>query len=78
MSQIFKHALAGEFEQAYALNDSVKHLHSDLFCESSPQPTKYALHKMGKIDKGIRLPPVWLSAQNQPVIDNALQKANLL
>lgn len=78
MSQIFKHALAGEFEQAYALNDSVKHLHSDLFCESSPQPTKYALHKMGKIDKGIRLPLVWLSAQNQPVIDNALQKANLL
>lgn len=78
MSQMFKHALAGEFEQAYAINDTIKHLHRDLFCESSPQPVKYALHKMGKIDTGIRLPLVWLSTENQPLIDSALQKANLL
>ncbi len=78
MSQMFKHALAGEFEQAYAINDTIKHLHRDLFCESSPQPVKYALYKMGKIDTGIRLPLVWLSTENQPLIDSALQKANLL
>ncbi|MDO4450836.1 MAG: 4-hydroxy-tetrahydrodipicolinate synthase [Moraxella sp.] len=78
MSEIFELALAGEFDKALALNETVAHLHKDLFCEASPQPTKYALHKMGMIDTGIRLPLVWLSDEYHGVIDNALQKANLL
>lgn len=78
MSQMFKLALAGEFEQAEAINDSIKHLHNDLFIESSPLPVKYALYKMGKIDTGIRLPLVWLSEEYQPVIDASLAKAGLL
>lgn len=78
MSQIFELALAGQFDEALALNDTIKHLHHDLFCESSPQPAKYALYKMGKIDKGIRLPLVWLSQASQKLIDDALAKANLL
>lgn len=78
MSQIFKSALAGDFDTACQLNDTIKHLHHDLFCEASPQPTKYALHKMGMIDTGIRLPLVWLSVESQALIDNALQKAQLL
>lgn len=78
MSQIFELALAGEFDKAHALNDTVAHLHKDLFCESSPQPAKYALYKMGMIDKGIRLPLVWLSKENQPLIEQALHKANLI
>ncbi|WFF38798.1 4-hydroxy-tetrahydrodipicolinate synthase [Moraxella nasibovis] len=78
MSQVFELALAGDFEQAAQIHDTVKHLHKDLFCESSPQPAKYALYKMGMIDKGIRLPLVWLSLDSQPIIDAALAKANLL
>ena len=78
MSEIFELALAGEFDKALALNETVAHLHKDLFCEASPQPTKYALHKMGMIDTGIRLPLVWLSDEYHGVIDNALQKANLI
>lgn len=78
MSEVFELALAGEFDKALALNDTVAHLHKELFCESSPQPTKYALHKMGKIATGIRLPLVWLSEGSQAIIDNALQKANLI
>lgn len=77
MSQVFELALAGDFEKASEIHDTVKHLHNDLFCESSPQPAKYALYKMGKIGKGIRLPLVWLSEQNQPVVDAALTKAQL-
>ncbi|WP_435938768.1 4-hydroxy-tetrahydrodipicolinate synthase [Moraxella bovoculi] len=77
MSQVFELALAGDFEKASEIHDIVKHLHNDLFCESSPQPAKYALYKMGKISKGIRLPLVWLSEQNQPVVDAALTKAQL-
>ena len=78
MSQIFKLALVGDFDAANQLNDTIKHLHQDLFCESSPQPAKYALYKMGKIDMGIRLPLVWLSKANQARMDDALQKAQLL
>ncbi|MCL1624116.1 4-hydroxy-tetrahydrodipicolinate synthase [Moraxella sp. Tifton1] len=78
MSQIFKLALAGEFDEAVGIHDTIKHLHKDLFCESSPQPAKYALHKMGLIDKGIRLPLVWLSVESQLIIDEALAKANLI
>lgn len=78
MSEIFSLALAGKFDEASVINQGIEHLHKELFCESSPQPAKYALHKMGVIDTGIRLPLVWLSAGNQSIIDQALQKANLI
>ncbi len=78
MSQIFNHALKGEFEQAVTLNQGIAHLHQDLFIEPSPIPVKYALHKMGRIEQGIRLPLTWLASQYQPTIDDALAKANLL
>lgn len=78
MSQIFAHALAGEFAQARSLNERIAHLHKDLFIESSPIPVKYALHKMGKIEQGIRLPLTWLATPYQTKIDDALNKAGLL
>ncbi|UYZ81215.1 4-hydroxy-tetrahydrodipicolinate synthase [Moraxella bovis] len=78
MSEILSLALAGKFDEASTINQGIEHLHKELFCESSPQPAKYALHKMGMIDTGIRLPLVWLSADNQPIIDQALQKAKLI
>ncbi|WP_049237899.1 4-hydroxy-tetrahydrodipicolinate synthase [Moraxella canis] len=78
MSQAFELALEGRFDEACQIHDTVVHLHRDLFIESSPQPVKYALNKMGKIDKGIRLPMVWLSEQYHETIDNALKKAGLL
>lgn len=78
MSQTFALALQGRFDEAAAIHDTIKHLHKDLFIEASPQPTKYALYKMGKIKAGIRLPLVWLSEQYQPVIDESLKKAKLI
>ena len=78
MSQVFGLALEGRFEEAEAIHQTIKHLHRDLFIESSPQPVKYALHKMGRIDTGIRLPMVWLNEQYHQYIDDALTKAALL
>lgn len=78
MSQIFGLALKGDFEQAEALNQKIAHLHQDLFIESSPIPAKYALHKMGHIEQGIRLPLTWLTPEHQQVMDEALAKAGLL
>ena len=78
MSETFSAALRGDFAAAKKAHDTVEHLHRDLFIESSPIPAKYALHKMGMIDKGIRLPLVWLAEQYHATIDEALVKANLL
>ncbi|MFC0821297.1 4-hydroxy-tetrahydrodipicolinate synthase [Moraxella marmotae] len=78
MSQAFALALQGRFDEAVKVHETVAHLHKDLFIESSPQPTKYALHKMGKIDTGIRLPMLWLSEQYHAAIDNALKQAGLI
>ncbi|WP_435979696.1 4-hydroxy-tetrahydrodipicolinate synthase [Psychrobacter sp. DM4] len=78
MSETFSAALRGDFESAMTAHDVVKHLHRDLFIESSPIPAKYALYKMGMIDKGIRLPLVWLADKHQSTIDKALVQANLV
>lgn len=78
MSDTFAAGLRGDFDAANKAHDVVKHLHRDLFIESSPIPAKYALHKMGMIETGIRLPLVWLAEQHHATIDDALVKANLL
>ena len=78
MSETFIAGLRGDFDAANKVHDVIKHLHRDLFIESSPIPAKYALHKMGMIDKGIRLPLVWLAEQHHATIDSALVRANLL
>ena len=78
MSETFSAGLRGDFDAAHKVHDVVKHLHRDLFIESSPIPVKYALHKMGMIDTGIRLPLVWLAEKHHATIDEALIRANLL
>lgn len=78
MSQVFTAALQGDWDTAESVHDTIKHLHQDLFVESSPIPVKYALHKMDKIDKGIRLPLVWLSEQYHDRLDSALKQAGLI
>ncbi|WP_227429050.1 4-hydroxy-tetrahydrodipicolinate synthase [Psychrobacter sp. I-STPA6b] len=78
MSDVFSLALQGDFEQAQKLHDPIKHLHQAMFVESSPIPVKYALHKMGKIEQGIRLPLVWLAEKYHTQTDNALRQAHLI
>lgn len=78
MSQVFAAALQGDWDTASRVHDTIKQLHQDLFVESSPIPVKYALHKMGKIDKGIRLPLVWLSEQYHDKVDTTLKQAGLI
>lgn len=78
MSQIFSLALEDKFDEALLIHEGIEHLHKALFIESSPQPVKYALNRLGKIDTGIRLPLVWLSEPNQLVLDECLKKAHLL
>jgi 4-hydroxy-tetrahydrodipicolinate synthase len=53
-------------------------LHKKLFIESNPIPVKWALHEMGLIGDGLRLPMTRLSDDCQPVVREALKQCGLL
>lgn len=65
MHQLCSAALAGDFEQAYAINQQLSQLHDDLFIESNPIPCKWLLAQLGLCQPTLRLPLVMLSAENQ-------------
>lgn len=61
MAQLCELAMAGKADEARALQEKLKPLHRLMFIESSPIPVKWALHEMGLIAEGIRLPLTPLS-----------------
>ncbi|MGB6976679.1 MAG: 4-hydroxy-tetrahydrodipicolinate synthase [Gammaproteobacteria bacterium] len=62
---------------ANELNHRLMPLHKKLFVESNPIPVKWALHQMGLIPPGIRLPLTLLSAAQHPVVQEAMQQAKI-
>jgi len=71
-------ALSGDRETASAINASLKSLNQCLFVESNPIPVKWALHEMGLIPEGIRLPMTTLSAEHHETVRQALREADLI
>lgn len=49
-------------------------LNKTLFCESNPIPVKWALHAMGLVENGIRLPLVPLSEDKQGLVRAVLKE----
>ncbi|WP_421864050.1 4-hydroxy-tetrahydrodipicolinate synthase [Motiliproteus sp.] len=78
MAQMCELALNGEAEQARAINRRIDHLHRDLFVEANPIPVKWALHEMGLIQEGIRLPLTPLSEKYRGFIRESLKAAELV
>lgn len=71
-------AIAGDRSTAQSIEDEISDLHRVLFQESNPIPVKWALHAMGKIGPGIRLPLTLLDEHYQESIRKALIKAGAL
>jgi len=71
-------ALAGDRDKAAAINARLQPLHKHLFIEANPIPVKWALHDMGLISTGIRLPLTVLTEANQVIVHQALQQAGVL
>ncbi len=71
-------ALAGDRTRAEQLDRKLRALHGDLFIESSPIPVKWALHEMGLIPPGLRLPLTPLAEQYQEPVRDALRQAGVL
>ncbi|MEM6544143.1 MAG: 4-hydroxy-tetrahydrodipicolinate synthase [Pseudomonadota bacterium] len=67
-------ALSGETERARELNAALKPLNDALFVEANPMPVKYALHRLERIQEGIRLPLVLPEGESAAIIDAALAR----
>ena len=78
MHQMCAAALAGERERAILLDQPLRDLHRELFIESSPIPVKWALHEMGLIPPGIRLPLTPLANGCKERVRQALRSAGVL
>jgi 4-hydroxy-tetrahydrodipicolinate synthase len=70
-------ALSGDHVLAKKINAELDLLHHRLFLESNPIPTKWALHSMGKIKAGIRLPLLPLDSKYHQEVKEALQNAGV-
>ncbi len=70
-------ALAGDADEARAINARLDGLHRKLFLESNPIPVKWAVAEMGLSPTGIRLPLTWLSEAAQPEVRAAMRQAGI-
>ena len=68
-------ARAGDTATAIRINNKLLPLHKNLFVESNPIPVKWALHRMGRIAEGIRLPLTPLASQHHETVATALRAA---
>ncbi|NLZ86607.1 MAG: 4-hydroxy-tetrahydrodipicolinate synthase [Gammaproteobacteria bacterium] len=78
MSEVCAAAITGNATDAEQLNAQVANLHNILFCESNPIPVKWALHDMGLIGTGIRLPLTPLAEQYRAPLHEALVEAGVI
>jgi len=78
MARMVAAALAGDGVAAEGLDAELEALHRDLFVEANPIPAKWALARMGLIDRGIRLPLTELSESQHAVVQAALRTAGVL
>ena len=68
MSQMVEHAMAGSRTEAEVLNNQLLGLHSKLFVEPNPIPSKWALAEMGLMRADCRLPLVPLTAEGETAV----------
>lgn len=78
MRELCSAALAGDFVKAQEINSSLAELNQALFLESNPIPVKWALHEMGLIPEGLRLPLTVLNERYHEKVRNAMRKAGIL
>ncbi len=78
MSQMINAALQCDRNTAEQIDQTLQGLHRDLFIESNPIPSKWALWRLGLIESDFaRLPLTQLEPIHQSAIEQALHQANL-
>lgn len=77
MHSMCKAVVDKDLTKAKEHDDTLQGLNEQLFIETNPIPTKWALYNMGLIPPGIRLPLTPLSENYQGLIRDALEQAGI-
>jgi 4-hydroxy-tetrahydrodipicolinate synthase len=77
MHELCMAAMAGNARHAAELHLRLLPLHKQLFCESSPAPTKWAMAQLGLCGGALRLPLLPLTEGGQALVGRALRDAGL-
>ena len=78
MHELCMAALAGNVQQAMALQMKLLPLHKNLFVEANPIPVKWAMARMGLCGPTLRLPMTPLEANNVTTVEGALRLCGLI
>ena len=78
MSEMCAAALAGDAEQAQALDSKLAALHHSLFVEANPIPVKWAVSQLELMSNTLRLPMTPLSESHHEEVRGAMASAGLI
>lgn len=78
MHELCVAAMAGQVREATAIHLKLMALHTYLFTEPSPAPTKWAMARLGLCGSALRLPITDLSEAGQTLVEQALREAGLI
>ncbi|MEY4699626.1 MAG: hypothetical protein RIR85_1046 [Pseudomonadota bacterium] len=78
MHELCVASMAGDVARARDIQYQLLAVHKSMFVEANPIPVKWALHAMGKMEAGIRLPLTTLTAPAQEQVLAALKGAGLV
>ncbi len=70
--------LHGTSDEARSIDEQLAPLHAALFAQPNPIPAKWALHKMGLIDGGIRLPMITLEEPYHATVLEAMERSGVM
>jgi len=78
MHELCLAAMADDVVRTREIQYQLLEVHKAMFTEANPIPVKWALHEMGKIHAGIRLPLTPLSAALREPLKMAMKQVSLL
>ena len=75
MAEFCDSFLSGNIKRASEIDGVLQSVHEILFIESNPTPAKWALHQMGIIQEGIRMPLLPLSSRYRSELKKRVDEA---
>ncbi len=78
MHQLCVAAMAGQAQEAMAIQRQLLNLHKHMFIEANPIPVKWAVARMGLCRGHMRLPMTPLTSANVPLLEAALRQNGLI
>ncbi len=77
-SDMQEFCLKGDYSSALQLQDRLMSLHTAIFIETNPSPTKYALSVLGRMSDEVRLPMLPVSDGTKQAVRSAMTHAGLI